>query len=108
MHHKFLVLGSFTIIPTTVVNSLTGEQHVEPRRLFHPEAAWLGSYNFTWNASRSVESAVIIRDDEIARRLRDEFCAILEVSEPLVWDSQHIKPEFFVEGPDEDEPPEND
>jgi hypothetical protein len=108
MHHKFLVLGSFATVPTTVVNSYTGEQHVEQRRWFCPEAAWLGSFNFTWNASRSLESAMIVRDQEIARRLRDEFCAILEISEPLDWDSQHIKPEFWVWGPDEDEPPEDE
>lgn len=106
MHHKFLVLGSFATIPTTVVNGYTGEQHVEQRRVFCPEAAWLGSFNFTRNASRSLESTVIVRDQEIARRLRDEFCAILEISEPLDWNSQHIKPEFWVEPPEEDEPPD--
>jgi hypothetical protein len=56
---------------------------------------------------RFAESAVIIRDKEIARRLRDEFCAILEISEPPDWNSPHIKPEFWVEPPDEDEPPED-
>lgn len=106
MHHKFLVLGSLATLPTTVVNSYTGDRRVEQRRMFCPDAVWLGSFNFTWNASRSLESAVIVRDQEFARRLRDEFCAVLEISEPLDWNSQHIKPEFWVEPPEENEPPD--
>ncbi len=40
--------------------------------------------------------------------MHNEFCAVLEISEPLNWDSQHYKPEFFVQTSDEDEPPEDD
>jgi phosphatidylserine/phosphatidylglycerophosphate/cardiolipin synthase-like enzyme len=100
MHHKFLVLGRLSTFPMKVVYP-TGEERVEQQRRFCPEAAWLGSYNFTWNASRSLESAVIVRDEEIARRLRGEFCAILEHSEPLPWKSQHVAPEFWVERSEE-------
>ena len=108
MHHKFIVVGRLRTYSQTVRNAYTNEEWVEQKRWFCPEAAWLGSYNFTWNASRSLESAVIIRDEEVARRLHAEFCAVLEISEPLNWDSEHIKPEFFVQPLDEDEPPEDD
>lgn len=61
MHHKFLV-------------RLSGGK---------PVAVWTGSFNFTANASSSLENAVEIHDPVIAGAYLAEFARVAAISEPL-------------------------
>lgn len=61
MHHKFIV-------------RLTGGK---------PTAVWTGSFNFTANASSSLENAVEIHDPKIAAAYLSEFSRVAALSEPL-------------------------
>lgn len=61
-----------------------------------PYAVWTGSYNFTQNATQSLENAVFIRDEMIAKRYYDEWAFIYGLSEPLDWTSKWINPEFRI------------
>lgn len=60
---------------------------------YHPYAVWTGSYNPTFNASNSLENAVIIRDKAIADAYAKEFGVIFGISEPLNWSGTWIEPE---------------
>lgn len=55
---------------------------------------WTGSYNWTWSASRSLENAVIIRDQVIIDAYFEEYCRVLKVSEPLDWESPWCEPQW--------------
>ena len=59
-----------------------------------PKAVWTGSYNATFNASRSLENAVIITDPVIARAYFEEWGAVLGISEPLEWTSPYVTPDY--------------
>ena len=86
MHHKFIVLGDrgCEFYP----------DHDCEIWSFVPKVVWTGSFNFTNNAARSLENAVIIRDQEIAGAFMSEFSAVLGISEPLCWDTPWVAPEF--------------
>lgn len=85
MHHKFLVLGRRE-------NSQRGDLCKRPV----PEIVWTGSFNFTWNAGMSIENAVIIRDEKIARAYFNEWQQIFALSEPLDWNEEYVAPEYRI------------
>ena len=78
MHHKFLVL----------CNDRDGT--------YEPSAVWTGSFNFTHNATQSLENALVIRRPEIARVYMQEWRTLLGLSEPLNWSSQYVEPDFRI------------
>lgn len=66
MHHKFLIMIK-EIQPCTKCG----------RRKYQP-TVWTGSFNFTKNASKGLENAVIIRDDYISASYLCEFLEIYQ------------------------------
>jgi hypothetical protein len=59
MHNKFLVLGVFRV-----------------DGWFVPQRVWTGSFNFTRNAEKSHENALVLTGEDIARGYYAEFCRI--------------------------------
>jgi len=55
---------------------------------FAPLRVWTGSFNWTWNASRSLENAVLIESPKIAERFALEWSKAYAVSEALDWSHQ--------------------
>lgn len=56
--------------------------------VFVPNRVWTGSFNWTWNASRSLENAVLIDSPKIAERFALEWSKAYAVSEALDWSHQ--------------------
>lgn len=48
-----------------------------------PVAVWTGSFNFTANASSSLENAVEIHDSAVAEAYLNEFARVAAISEPM-------------------------
>lgn len=88
MHNKFLIFAK------------TENQCVEVNgnnfcmEMVKPYAVWTGSFNFTYNATQSLENALIITDDEIVNAYFKEFGQIAAISEKLVWTSKYPKPDW--------------
>lgn len=61
-----------------------------------PAAAWTGSYNFSHTAGRSLENAVVLHDESVARYYYEEFAQILALSESLDWESWWMAPEWRI------------
>lgn len=79
-HHKFIVLCKVT----------------SSKRQYEPYAVWTGSYNFSHNATRSLENAVLIHDRKIARAYFAEWAQIAAMSEPLNWEVPWCDPEWRI------------
>jgi hypothetical protein len=86
MHNKFFVFGD-------IVERTEDEQTYGA---FAPRSVWTGSFNPTCNGERSLENAVIIRDDCIASAYYAEFAQIALLSEPLDWQSDWCEPEWRI------------
>ena len=82
-HHKFAVFCK---------NALCEHGN----RVRHPYAAWTGSFNWTENATRSLENAVVIRDRAIVEAFYAEFQQVAALSEPLDWSSEYVDPEWRI------------
>lgn len=94
MHNKFLIFcdgGKFCH------KDEEGNKICEDLKPIKPKAVWTGSFNFTSNASRSLENAVVIKDYSIAKRYYKEFCQIMAISEPLDWTSDRANPEWYID-----------
>ena len=74
MHHKFIV-------------RLKGGK---------PVAVWTGSFNFTANASSSLENAVEIHDPVIAAAYLAEFARVAAIAEPLEFAAGKSDPSFVA------------
>jgi phosphatidylserine/phosphatidylglycerophosphate/cardiolipin synthase-like enzyme len=85
-HHKFLVFGRMS----TPGKGDEDSCHVR----FVPEAVWTGSFNFSVNAGRSLENAVLIEDPAIAQAYANEFSQVAALSEPLNWEDPWCSPEW--------------
>jgi len=82
MHHKFLVF-------------LRERDKSDPEVdggawPYQPYAVWTGSYNITKNGNASLENALFIQDDSLAKAYCDEWAQLILVSEPLDWKSQLV------------------
>lgn len=68
-----------------------------------PTAVWTGSFNWTVNASSSIENAVEIHDPKVAEDFLKEFARVASLSEPLDYLSPSSKPQWHIgttqEGP---------
>jgi hypothetical protein len=87
MHNKFIV--------GCKVNKIQSCDDWEDERI-EPIAVWTGSFNFTKNAALSLENALIIRDEKVARAYFDEWGQITMLSERLDWTSEWCVPEWRV------------
>lgn len=61
-----------------------------------PYAVWTGSYNFTENAGKSFENAVVLRDEKVVNAYYQEYGQIAALSEPLDWRSEWCCPEWRI------------
>jgi hypothetical protein len=50
-----------------------------------PYGVWTGSFNMTANAGMSLENAVYLKNDRIARSYFAEWKALRTISEPTDW-----------------------
>lgn len=66
MHHKFLVMIKYDSVC-----------HTCGRKKYTP-TVWTGSFNFTKNASKGLENAVVIRDNRISASYLCEFLEIYQ------------------------------
>ena len=64
--------------------------------VFMPRAVWTGSFNMTGNATRSLENAVLLRDEAIARAYTAEWITVLGISEELDWNAEWVATNFRV------------
>lgn len=85
MHNKFLVFSK--ILPSDT------EQEPE---IIQPYAVWTGSFNFTKNATKSLENALYITDPVIVKAFFNEYGQIAAMSEPLDWTSDWAEPEWRI------------
>lgn len=91
MHHKFLVfckqeLPSF---PSST-GGLGSTSWPEPY------AVWTGSFNFTANGCKSLENAIFIKDNHVARSFYQEWQYVAWLSEPLNWSSRWVNRQWSV------------
>jgi phosphatidylserine/phosphatidylglycerophosphate/cardiolipin synthase-like enzyme len=85
MHNKFLV---FTKV-------LQSDDEYGPEKI-EPYAVWTGSFNFTKNATKSLENALFITDRVIVEAFFNEYGQIAAMSEPLDWTSDWAEPEWRI------------
>lgn len=85
MHHKFLVFCD---------HETTGYDLPFPPYRLAPRAVWTGSYNPTNRGSKSMENALVIRNDAIVTEYMREWSRSLALSEPLDWETEWVAPEW--------------
>lgn len=108
MHHKFMVFCKEKVQPTKPLEECNCKEDppgsldfcptCDPDyvTVFHPYAVWTGSYNPTTNATRSMENAIYIVDEDTAYSYFYEWSRILSLSEPLNWSAEYIAPQWRV------------
>ncbi len=107
-HHKFVVfcksqtarieaVPTFREIETETGFSFeqTGERNVSIKAL-KPYAVWTGSFNFTENATASLENALLISDPAIVRAYVDEYAHVMALSEELDWTADWVAPDYRI------------
>lgn len=75
MHHKFAIFGNYVEPTETDVDNC-----VDPHT-FH--TVWTGSYNWTRNATRSLENGLFIRSADVVEAYRREWFEVLLTSERI-------------------------
>jgi hypothetical protein len=80
MHNKFFVF----------CRTRPGTYH----ELLVPYRVWTGSYNPSWNATNSLENAVVLDSPPMALAFYNEWSQIFALSEPLDWESEWVAPEL--------------
>lgn len=87
-HNKFIVLCKKTG---------PAQEEQDPQDiLFKPYAVWTGSFNFSTNATKSFENAVVIHDSSVADAFFKEWAQIAALSEPLNWQTDWVAPEYRI------------
>ena len=86
-HNKFIIFCKKTI-------DFPGASPIEIR--FSPYAVWTGSFNFTTNATRSFENAILMHGKDIAMPFFREWAQISALSEPLNWGYDWVAPEHRI------------
>ena len=84
MHNKFLLFAHIT----SEGNAWGGT--------VKPYAVWTGSFNFTKNATYSLENALYIVNEQIVDAYFKEYSQILALSEPLDWEHEWVEPEYRI------------
>lgn len=91
MHHKFAVFARLRETPDSDTwSELAGDLPCWPYEV------WTGSFNWTRNAARSLENAIVLRHPKIVRAYFREWMQVLALSEPLDWSSEYIDPEWRI------------
>lgn len=93
LHHKFVVLCDVK------ESKYTDEYGTDVVLVPAPRSVWTGSFNFTPNATRSLENAVLIEDPVIARAYLDEYLYLYQFTEPLNWDQDWVDERELIVGP---------
>lgn len=91
LHHKFIVLCNIRVEPSI-------KQADFVFQIPEPYAVWTGSFNFSYNATRSLENGLLISDAEIAQAFFDEYLYWYPFAEPLDWENEWID-DFNIRGP---------
>ena len=106
MHNKFLVFTEnipiYDDVPSTF--GYAAEDYSADGKLDLPKllgvsdtaCVWTGSYNISHTATKSLENAVVIRDQDIAQAYFNEWSQIMALSEPLDWESEWVAPEWRI------------
>ena len=90
MHHKFLVFCDSSDGPYR-------DEDGEPYGVgISPRAVWTGSFNLSYNATLSLENAVLLTDPDLAAAYYHEWEYIMGLSESLDWDSEWAAPEWRI------------
>jgi HKD family nuclease len=91
MHNKFaLFCRSDKRIPEDLNYQSYGYDTIKPY------AVWTGSFNWTHNATNSLENAVVLYDPEIVDAFYKEYKQIAAISESLDWTSEYVKPDWRI------------
>jgi phosphatidylserine/phosphatidylglycerophosphate/cardiolipin synthase-like enzyme len=64
------------------------------RKRLVPYEVCTGSFNFTYNATNSLENLICVKDKKITNAYYQELAQILAVSEPLDWTSKWCYPDW--------------
>ncbi|WP_199771138.1 phospholipase D-like domain-containing protein [Vibrio owensii] len=88
MHNKFLIFARM------IKEKIEMEEKVFYLDKVKPYAVWTGSFNLTFNATQSLENALLITDEEIVNAYFKEFGQIAAISEKLLWDSPLPNPDW--------------
>lgn len=100
MHNKFLVFANvnpkYLEFTRSCKNNEEYYESFDQFRTLDPYAVWTGSFNFTFNAHNSLENAIYLNDEIIAKAYYDEWKEIASISEPLNWNSDWIEPEWRI------------
>jgi hypothetical protein len=86
MHNKFAVFCRV---------SHTGKAE-HGSHLLQPYGYWTGSFNWSLNAGRSFENAVLTYDTKVAEAAASEWGNMFALSEPLDWETDWCEPEFRI------------
>jgi hypothetical protein len=86
-HHKFVLFGKY---------DRDNSDPDYPHQWVRPYAVWTGSFNFTKNAGRSFENAVLLNDPLIVKAYEEEWSQILALSEPLDWHRPWASPQWRI------------
>ncbi|MEP7194323.1 MAG: hypothetical protein ABI903_15850 [Actinomycetota bacterium] len=62
---------------------------------FRPHQLWVGSPNFTTSSRASLEMGMWTSDPAMLNAARDWLLALIEMSEPLEFGSDHLEPEYL-------------
>lgn len=86
-HHKFVVFCRCLEVP--------GWKRHEYLKV-EPYAVWTGSFNFTKNATQSLENALVITDQAIVNAYYKEWLQVEALSEPLDWSVDWAAPYWRI------------
>lgn len=86
MHNKFLIFANVEVV----------DDQGYPVNVIKPYAVWTGSFNFSYNATNSLENAVYITDKNIVDAYFKEYSQIATMSEPLDWSKDWVSPEWVL------------
>ncbi len=84
MHNKFLVLAN------------VADPDKQGERQINPYAVWTGSFNFSKNATRSFENAMLVTNQKVVDAYFSEYGEIAAMSEKLDWTSDWVAPEWRI------------
>lgn len=87
MHNKFIIFAQ-----TSKLNN----NYRFYDEVINPYAVWTGSFNFTKNATKSLENALYITVPSIVEAYFKEFEQIAAISEPLDWTADWVEPEWRI------------
>lgn len=76
MHHKFVVLFD--------------------KENAKPKCVMTGSWNWSYNATQSLENLLIVEDERVASAYFKEYVHVASISESLNWESEYIFPEWRI------------